>query len=80
MSSVIKWVLAAVCVAVPAAALAYVGGPIADVGLAVLAVAVTFALVGRHDRQMSGLRRTATKTARSLERLREQERPSFAPR
>lgn len=71
MSSVIKWAVTGAVAAVPAGALAYVGGPLGHAGLAVWAVLVAVGLLARQDRQFAGLRTSVHRSARSIERVRE---------
>jgi septal ring factor EnvC (AmiA/AmiB activator) len=72
VSGVFKWTAAGVLAAIPAATLAYIGGPIASAGLAAWAAVVIVALAARHDWHLSGIRTTANRTARGVTRVREQ--------
>jgi septal ring factor EnvC (AmiA/AmiB activator) len=72
VSGVFKWTAAALLAAVPAAVLAYLGGPIAAAGLAGWAAVVIVALAARHDSHLSGLHTTVNRTARGVSRVREQ--------
>ena len=72
VSGVIKWAAVGLLVSVPAALMAYVGGPIASGGLAAWASLVIVALAMRHDRKLSDVRAMAARTAKDVTRARAQ--------
>lgn len=74
VSGVLKWLAVAVLVAAPAALLGYAAGPLANGALAGWAALVIVAIACRQDRRMSGLHRTASRTASDVKRIREQNR------
>lgn len=72
MPGEIKWAVVGIVVAAPTALLAYLEGPVANAGLAAWAALVAVAGFAFLDRQLSALRRSASRTTGELGRMREE--------